>query len=239
MSSSSSSTTRPPPPSSSSAAPQSPSTQQPTDTNTSINADALEAKRKFVHNVALGGTPLALAALFLPPRRLDLRASFLGGFALWGTNQLAYEYSGRSFAQRLQARLDSISGGELPEKARVTQARLLEEKRRRKRLSELQSELQRRQGGKEKEKEEEEEEERGLLQKIWMGDQPDDWRERRERREKEALSEGGSGYWGLITEQVWEVFTRGGRAKDEEGKKDGGGEGSASGNGGKGSSSSS
>ncbi|KAI1632053.1 hypothetical protein F4809DRAFT_121875 [Biscogniauxia mediterranea] len=226
-SSSSSSNTPPPQPSAAAATPQSPSPQQP------ANADPFEAKRKFVHNVALGGTPLALAALFLPPRRLDLRASLLGGFALWGTNQLAYEYSGRSFAQRLQARVDSISGGELPEKARITQARLLEEKRRRRELQQQGGEIE---GGKG-----EGEKERSLVKKIWMGDQPDDWRERRERREKEALSEGGGGYWGLITEQVREVFTRGGGGggKDGEGKKDDGGEGSRSESGGKGSSPSS
>lgn len=54
---------------------------------------------------------------------------------------------------------------------------------------------------------------RGLVKRMWMGDEPDDWVEKRKMREREALEE-GKGYGGLIAEQVKEVWG----AKDEEGK---------------------
>ncbi|KAI1501098.1 hypothetical protein F5X99DRAFT_212692 [Biscogniauxia marginata] len=186
----------------------------------------------FIHNVALGVTPVALGALFLPPRRLDLRAAILGSVALWGTNQLASDYSGRSFAQRVSARAAALSAGTgigmggaaLPEAARATQARIREERRARelqqqqRRQEEERQQLGRRGGGEEgkeagkeggKGKEGDSDKNGNLLRRIWMGDQSDDWKKERDRREKEALSEGGGGYWGLITEQIWEVWNQG------------------------------
>jgi len=58
------------------------------------------------------------------------------------------------------------------------------------------------------------EEKKNVLEKIWMGDAEPDWKEKRDEREKEALQEGGVGYWGLITEQIAEVWS-GGAKKDE------------------------
>lgn len=46
---------------------------------------------------------------------------------------------------------------------------------------------------------------RGVIKKIWMGDEPDDWIENRARKEKEAL-EDGKGYGGLIGDYVREAF---------------------------------
>ncbi|KAI8961554.1 hypothetical protein F5Y11DRAFT_223679 [Daldinia sp. FL1419] len=175
----------------------------------------------FVHNVALGVTPVALIALFLPPRRLDLRAAILGGVAIWGTNQLVADYSGTSTLRRATQRLGAMSGAELPEKAKETQARIRAERARRAAQAQAQAqdgltedqrtllEEHRRkagqgEGGKEK----------GLLEKVWMGDSGEDWKAKRDQREKEALSEGGGGYWSLIVDQVSEVWN--------QGKKDGG-----------------
>ncbi|KAI1736236.1 hypothetical protein F4680DRAFT_452246 [Xylaria scruposa] len=224
------------PPSASESQSQQPQTNSPSD-------DRYNNKNPLVHTVALGVTPLALIALCLPPRRLDLRATMLGGVALWGTNQLAHDFSGKSFAQRFNSRMASLTGTELPEKARATQARLREEKERREKLRALREEMiksgavkatgeglegwsedqkralleayerQRRdeqQGhgvvpGKEKEK--------GVLEKIWMGDAAPDWKEKRDKKEKEALQEGGGGYLGLITDQIAEVL--GGKKTDE------------------------
>lgn len=204
-------------PSSSSSAPQ----QQLHHNNNNTNP--------FLHNVALGVTPIALLALFLPPRRLDLRAVILGGVTLWGTNQLVYDYSGTSSFQRFNQRMKALSGTELPEKAQLMQARLRAEKAERARRLQLQeasagllSEEQRRlveeqQRG--RTTAEGRKEERGLLEKVWMGDSGDDWKEKRDRREKEALSEGGGGYWGLIVDQVSEVWS-GKKADDKEKEKD-------------------
>ncbi|KAI1799375.1 hypothetical protein F4811DRAFT_108292 [Daldinia bambusicola] len=183
-------------------------------------AAAVHPTNPFIHNVALGVTPIALFALFLPPRRLDMRAVILGGVALWGTNRLVADYSGTSSVQRLAHRIGSLSGAELPEKAKETQARLRAERARRAARENLLTEDRRGRTEKEKEKE------RGLLEKVWMGDSDDDWKEKRDRREKEALSEGGGGYWGLIVDQISEVWNQGSKKKDEEGK--GGEEGSQS-----------
>ncbi|KAI1466327.1 uncharacterized protein F4812DRAFT_433718 [Daldinia caldariorum] len=180
----------------------------------------------FVHNVALGVTPIALLALFLPPRRLDLRAAILGGVALWGTNQLVADYSGTSSMQRMARRIGSLSGAELPEKAKETQARLRAERARRAAATAaaaqegLLMEDQRRRRMAEEEEERNRRKERGLLEKVWMGDSDEDWKAKRDQREKEALSEGGGGYWGLIVDQVSEVWSQGVKKKDEEGKED-------------------
>ncbi|KAI1255989.1 hypothetical protein MGN70_002149 [Eutypa lata] len=196
----------------------------------------------FTHNVALGITPIAMFALFLPPRRLDMRQILLGGVAVWGTNQLVYDYSGRSFAQRFNSRMASMVGTELPEKAQRTQLLLRQERERRRQqqrdaeqLERLRQEAQalglpagdaelrgvlkereRERGQKgEGEGQGQGKKERGALEAIWMGDQDDDWKEKRDRREKEALSEGGGGYWGLIADQLAEVWSRG-RKKELE-----------------------
>ncbi|KAI1375206.1 hypothetical protein F4677DRAFT_423539 [Hypoxylon crocopeplum] len=174
----------------------------------------------FLHNVALGVTPVALIALLLPPRRLDARAVILGGVALWGTNQLVYDYSGTSTLHRVGRRVQALSGTELPEKAKETQMKLRAERARKLReasgagLSEeqrrmLEEQERQRRGEGDKGKE------RGVLERVWMGDSGDDWKEKRDRREKEALSEGGGGYWGLIMEQISEVWS--GKKKEEDG----------------------
>ncbi|XXG99772.1 hypothetical protein Hte_006113 [Hypoxylon texense] len=185
----------------------------------------------FVHNVALGVTPVALLALFLPPRRLDLRLGVLGGVALWGTNQLVHDYSGTSSLRWLGRRLQSLSPDELPEKAKETQARLRVERARRLQQQQQQqeaaaaaaaaaglSEEQSKRLIEEQRRKLKEEEERGILERVWMGDSGEDWKEKRDRREKEALSEGGGGYWGLITDQISEAWNMGKKKEEGEGK---------------------
>ena len=53
----------------------------------------------------------------------------------------------------------------------------------------------------------EEEKNRGLIKKVWMGDEGEDWREKRLEEERKALQE-GKGYYGLIVDQIAEVFGR-------------------------------
>ena len=66
---------------------------------------------------------------------------------------------------------------------------------------------------------------KGLIQKIWMGDEKAGWQKRRLEREKEEL-ESGRSYGDLIMEQVREVFPGfgGGRGRggdEEDGDGDG------------------
>ncbi|KAI1131921.1 hypothetical protein F5Y10DRAFT_232239 [Nemania abortiva] len=230
--------------------PSSESQSQPQTTKAPV--DQYNNTNPLKHTVALGVTPLALIALALPPRRLDLRAVILGGVAIWGTNQLTHDYSGKSFAQRFSSRMASMSGLELPEKAKETQARLREEKWRRERLRALRDEMvssgavtvkgpgmegwtddqkralleayekERREGGPRR-GQEESKTEKGILQRIWMGDATPDWKEKRDQKEREALQEGGGGYWGLITDQIAEVWNGGKKNEGDasKGKTDG------------------
>lgn len=56
---------------------------------------------------------------------------------------------------------------------------------------------------------------RGMLGRIWYGDEGDDWVAERARKEKEALEE-GRGYGGLIVDQVREVFGNGEKENGDE-----------------------
>jgi hypothetical protein len=112
-----------------------------------------------------------------------------------------------------------VSGRELPPKAQEMQIRLREEKiRREEALAGGIGEVRRK--GEELaervrlEKEQKEKEDRGLLEKVWMGSEGEDWKQQRDKREKEALEE-GKGYGGLIMDQIWEVWNWG-RNKTEE-----------------------
>lgn len=52
---------------------------------------------------------------------------------------------------------------------------------------------------------EKEKESKGIVKRIWYGGEGEDWKEKRDQREKEAL-ENGDGYGGLIMNQIKEVF---------------------------------
>ncbi|XDG02241.1 hypothetical protein ABKA04_001856 [Annulohypoxylon sp. FPYF3050] len=209
--------------SSSSSTPQPP--PQPAATPPGPPVDQYNNTNPFIHNVALGVTPIALLALFLPPRRLDFRFLILGGVTVWGTNQLVHDYTGTSTLSRFGRRIVAMSGTELPEKAKETQLRIrLERAERARKALEGQGGAQvgrdvgvsegQKKVLEELERKKIEEEERSLLKRVWMGDSPDDWKEKRDQREKEALSEGGGGYWGLIVDQISEVWS-GGKKKDD------------------------
>jgi hypothetical protein len=184
-------------------------------------------KNPLIHNVALGVTPIAMCALALPPRRFDIRFLILTGCATWGIFQLRYDYTGRSLGERMSG-LTGVFGafnpGALPAEAQRTQVRIREEKARRQMLKELegaadadrarvaeQQLLQRL--AREKE---EEDKKRGALEAIWMGDADEDWKEKRAKREREALQEGGGGIWGLIVDQIGDVWTQGGKKAQEK-----------------------
>ncbi|KAI0122848.1 hypothetical protein BJ170DRAFT_114728 [Xylariales sp. AK1849] len=180
----------------------------------------------LIHNVALGVTPIALGSLFLPPRRLDLRMVILGSCAVWGIFQLRYDYTGRSFGERMGKMFASLSPDSLPAKAQETQRRIRDEKARRERARALEgmeglsasdrarlAELEARTAA--AAAAEEGKAGRGTLESIWMGDADDDWKQKRAKREAEALQEGGGGIWGLIVDQVSEVFTAGDKKVQE------------------------
>ncbi|KAI0016057.1 hypothetical protein F4780DRAFT_761195 [Xylariomycetidae sp. FL0641] len=162
-------------------------------------------------------TPVAAVALALPPRRLDLRSVALGGVVLYGANQLVSASGGETTATRLQRRMLHFTGQALPEKAQRTREALLREReQKRRRLAEDKDHPA-----------EDKKQQKGVLEKVWMGAESDDWEQKRGERERRALAEGGGGYWGLITDHVSEAWDqlrgKGGAdpAQGDKGKGDG------------------
>jgi len=122
--------------------------------------------------------------------------------------------------------MERMSATSLPPKAQEMQIRLREEKAKREGgIEEVRrkgEELARRT---EEERirlrvldEEKGKRERGVLEKVWMGGEGDDWKAKRDAKEKEALEE-GKGYGGLIMDQIWEVWN-GGKEKVEQIKEE-------------------
>lgn len=120
--------------------------------------------------------------------------------------------------ERMTNRANAFADSGLPPKAVEMQKRIKEEKavRERQRLG---IQVQDRGEGVlgEVERKRKEEEQKGLLEKIWMGSEGEDWKAKRDRREKEALEE-GRGYGGLIMDQIWEVWNWG-KDKNEQVKE--------------------
>ena len=126
--------------------------------------------------------------------------------------------------------MQKMSEPRLPEKAREVQVRLREERERMRGRDDRAMGLS---GGKRaagelegrsrvldevgRLKDGDKDKERGLVEKVWMGGEGDDWKEKRDQREKEAFEE-GRGYGGLIMDQIWEVWNWG-KDKVEEVKE--------------------
>ncbi|KAK4191643.1 hypothetical protein QBC35DRAFT_486693 [Podospora australis] len=193
-----------PNPSSAPAAPSAPAQPQPQVPYNGVHP--------ILHYASWGAAILAPIALFIPARRT--RSSTLqnavivsGGF--WAFNNLALSYTGKSIVERSNERwgkiFKSISGSELPEKAQRNK-QLMEAERKRRAEAAGQEYIPK-------------DQQRTALQKLWLGDEKDDWKTRRMAEEKKALDE-GKGYGDLIMEQIGEVF--GSSKKGEEAsKKDG------------------
>ncbi|KAK4979536.1 hypothetical protein LTR66_010462, partial [Elasticomyces elasticus] len=52
---------------------------------------------------------------------------------------------------------------------------------------------------------EETEKHKGILERVWMGDEKEGWKERRMMEEREAFEEGKS-LWDIMIDQIWEVW---------------------------------
>lgn len=141
-----------------------------------------------------------------------------------GGNQLSIEYTGMSIPSRAGNRIKSMTNT-LPPKAVEAQARMKEEKERRRVAMEngtlAQMIVEKEKTGVleelEAQKAERAEKERGLIEKVWLGGEGSDWKAKRDQREREALEE-GRGYGGLIMDQIWEVWSWG-KNKNEEVKE--------------------
>ncbi|KAM7195290.1 hypothetical protein V8F33_006798, partial [Rhypophila sp. PSN 637] len=200
-------TSTPQQPSPSSAEPQQP--QAPQDP---ISAPAI------LHNAAIGVAVLGPIAILLPGKsrfKFNIQNSILGTGTFWAYNQLAHDYTGKSIVARSNERWGAIlsaGSGALPSQAEKNRQLILAEKERLRRVKEGLPPLTSLEEEKKKA-----EEKKGVLTKVWMGDEKEDWKEKRLEEERKAL-EAGKGYSDLIVEQIWDVWNqtwRGGK-KDEK-----------------------
>jgi hypothetical protein len=151
-----------------------------------------EQYRTLTRNLSIGLLIICPAIALIPPRRLNFYTFGLIGMSIVSANHLTRDRTGRSIIQRL----GSVQGDGLPtEKARLFQKQMQEKRERE---------------GKAPDK--------NLLEKVWMGGEGEDWKEKRLKEEQEALDR-GEGYGSLIMDQISEVW---------KGMKKGGGDGSES-----------
>ncbi|KAL7778024.1 hypothetical protein CFE70_004698 [Pyrenophora teres f. teres 0-1] len=136
----------------------------------------------------------------LPPRKLDLYTFSLGvGFYL-SADHLTTLRTGRGLVQSMSP----WRAVDLPtERAKETQRILREEREKSRKMME-------RNDGQEK----------GILSKLWMGDEEEGWKEKRLEEERKALEE-GKGYGEMIIEQIWDVWNwNRNKGKEDDGKKE-------------------
>ncbi|KAG6356964.1 hypothetical protein INS49_014839 [Diaporthe citri] len=188
-----------------------PQSSQPTTDNTA--AAPKTQTPQWLHNSAIGVAILGPIALLMPPRRVGLQAMLLSGGTFWATNVLAYDWTGESMTQRFDRRWQTMFASGLPEKAKRNQELMRLERERREALL-PEAERKALQEAREKK----EAASRGIVSRLWMGGEKEDWREERARKEKETL-ENGEGYGTLIMDQVKEVFSGSKKGAGEEGKE--------------------
>jgi hypothetical protein len=138
-----------------------------------------EQYQSLTRNVSIGLLVACPTLALLPPRRLNFYTFALIGLWAGSANHLIKDRTGRSILDRL----GNVGGDGLPtEKAREIQRKLREQKL---------------VANKEK----------SMLEKVWMGDEGEDWKEKRLKKEREALKN-GEGYGSLIMDQISEVWRR-------------------------------
>jgi hypothetical protein len=164
----------------------------------------------LIHYGALAIAVIAPATLLLPPRRLSVQNAILSFAGSWGANQVVYDFTGKSLYQRSAARWANFGSSlhALPPAAERTHELLKAEKEaRRKRLvaTPMQSQTSQDSQGRHTGASTQDSNKDGVLHKLWMGDEKEDWKEERLAKEREALEE-GKGYWDIMSEHISDAF---------------------------------
>lgn len=179
-----------------------PPQRQPTTTETEKYVTA-------IHNIAIASLVICPVLALLPPRKLDFYTISLVGLTGYSANHLYRESYGRAIWQRAP-REPSGPGANLPtDRARDFQRQLRE-----RREAELRS-----QGKTESTLPDNSLPEGSIAEQVWMGGEPPDWKERREKEIREAMAE-GKGYGDIIMDQIWEVWNWGKKRESEDGSDD-------------------
>ncbi|KAL4807587.1 hypothetical protein BDV18DRAFT_135606 [Aspergillus unguis] len=170
----------------------------------------------FKNYAAYSFLVLSPVLIALPPRKLDHLTVLLAGAFGVSANHITRERTGRSIVERVESRiarnsnhrpaqLPSDKAQEMYEKVRAArERRMLEE-------GVPSEEMERLKARKEQD--------RGVLDRVWMGNEEKGWKERRLAEEQKALEE-GKGYGDLIREHIWDVWTWGEKdGKDKKGSE--------------------
>ncbi|KAL4787974.1 hypothetical protein BJX76DRAFT_353769 [Aspergillus varians] len=186
------------------------SQQTPTPAQPTINREA--DFQRFKNYAALSFLVASPILIALPPRKLDHLTVLLTSAFCVSANHLTRERTGRSIVERFEDRISRSSThspvpsfmgvGDLPsEKAREIQAQIRaarEARMKEEGVGKEEMEILRAQ----------KQQDRGVMERVWMGNESGGWKERRLREEQKALDE-GKGYGDLIKDYVWDVWTWG------------------------------
>ncbi len=154
-----------------------------------------ERYERIKYNFSLGLLVVCPLIIALPPRKLDFYTFGLGMCWVFAADQVVTARSGEGILENLAYRLQRSK----MQKASSDKAKELQERLERAQL-----------GGQGRE--------RGMVDKLWMGQEGENWKEKRMREEREAF-EAGKGYSGIILDQIWEVWN-GGKPKEEASKEE-------------------
>jgi len=142
----------------------------------------------------------------LPPRKLDIYTLALLSGTFIGANQLSAEYTEMSILQRFGSRMEK-ERREAAQNGNSMLGKIVAEEQTSV-LKEVEKMRADEAAGKHNTTD------KSILEKVWLGGEGNDWKAKRDQREKEALEQ-GRGYGDLIMDQIWEVWSWG-KGKGEE-----------------------
>lgn len=156
-------------------------------------ASETQQYQRVTHNIALAGIVLTPAIALLPPRKLDFYTFSLGGVFLLSANHLIVERTNKSILQNFSG-YTGLWRSHPTERYEEVQQRLAREKLPRAQPSGQGSERAENQGTTSMD----------VAKRIWIGQQGQDWKQKRLQEERDAIAE-GKGYGDLILDQISDV----------------------------------
>ncbi|KAA8568974.1 hypothetical protein EYC84_007946 [Monilinia fructicola] len=169
----------------------------------------------LLHNASLAALIVCPIVMLLPPRKMDVYTFALMTTTFIGGNHLAYEVIRK--AKETQRKIREAQEKKRMEESGKFSGKMIEFQHQGAKREGVLEALEKRSAGESTANKVEEERKESVLEKIWLGGEGKDWKEKRDQKEKEAL-EAGKGYGDLIMEQIWEVWN-GGKKKMEDVKE--------------------
>ncbi|KAI5290096.1 hypothetical protein KEM54_002447 [Ascosphaera aggregata] len=172
-------------------------------------AEEFVKMKRYAAMAFIVASPILIA---MPPRKIDFyTVSLCGAFAI-SANHLITERTGMGIGEQVLHRMTPNIMKHLPsERAEEVQAQLRARRETRMRdpntTAEEYAKLKKRN-----------EQSQGVLERIWMGGETEDWKQRRLAEEAKALEQ-GKGYWDLICDHVKDAFSWNKTDKGPEGEK--------------------